>query len=66
MSPLLFNMMLADMEEEMGKIRWGGIRVEKRKIYTLAYADNVVLLAEDEDGMKSMMERLENYLEKKG
>lgn len=49
----------------MGKIKWGGVRVEGRKIYTLAYADDVVLLAEDEDGMKSMMVRLEGYLEKK-
>lgn len=34
-------------------------------MYTLAYADNVVLLAEEKGRMKSMIERLERYLDKK-
>lgn len=56
------------MEEgrELKKGGWGGIRLGEEKIYTLAYADDVVLIAEDEGGMKSMMVKLENYLEKKG
>lgn len=49
MSPLLFNLLSADVEEEMGKVRWGGIKVEGDRVYTLAYADNMVLLAENED-----------------
>lgn len=35
-------------------------------MYTLAYADDLVLLAEDEDEIKSLMERLERYLGRKG
>lgn len=42
------------------------MRLGEEKIYTLAYADDVVLIAEEEDGMRSMIERLEGYLEKKG
>lgn len=38
----------------------------ERKIYSLAYADDVVLMAEEEGEMRSMMERLEKYLEEKG
>lgn len=34
-------------------------------MYTLAYADDIVLLAEDEEGMRSMIERLERYMERK-
>lgn len=34
-------------------------------MYTLAYADDLVLLAEREDEMRSMMERLERYLDRK-
>lgn len=26
LSPLLFNIMLSDVEEEMGKVRWGELR----------------------------------------
>jgi len=32
----------------------------------LAYADNVVLIAEREEEMGSMLERLEKYLDRKG
>ena len=46
----------------MGKVKWGGIMVGGKRIYTLAYADDVVLIAEDEDQMRSMLERLEGYL----
>jgi len=42
-----------------------GIKVEKKRIYSLAYADDIVLLAEDEEGMRSMIGRLEDYIEEK-
>lgn len=32
----------------------------------LAYADDVVVLAENEDSMRSLMARLERYLDRKG
>lgn len=47
----------------MEKIRWGGIEFGGRKEYS--YVDDVVLLAEEEDEMKSIIKRLERYLEKK-
>ncbi|XP_046145802.1 uncharacterized protein LOC123989168 [Osmia bicornis bicornis] len=65
LSPILFTLLLADMEEEMKKGRWGGVRLGGEKIYTLAYADDVAVMAEDEDGMKGLMARLERYIEGK-
>jgi len=65
LSPLLFNVLMADLEEELGKVRWGGIRLGGEVIFSLAYADDVVMLAEREDDMRSMIERLEGYLERK-
>ena len=44
----------------------GGVRLGGRKIYTLAYADDVAVLAEDLEGMKGMMGKLEKYVEGKG
>lgn len=41
LSPILFNVLLADLEEEMRKGGWGGVRIEDRKVYSLAYADDV-------------------------
>lgn len=65
LSPILFNILVVDLEEEMGKIKWGGVKLEEGKVYSLAYADDLVLLAEGKDEMKSMMERLERYLDRK-
>lgn len=61
--PLLFKLLIANMEGEMEKVRWGGIEFGGRKEYS--YVDDVVLLAEEEDEMKSTIKRLEGYLEKK-
>lgn len=33
----------------------------EERIYTLAYADDIVLMAEGEDKMRNMLERLEGY-----
>lgn len=65
LSPIIFNIVLADLEEEMGKVKWGGVRLGGGRVYTLAYADDMVLLAEGENEMRSMVGRLEGYLEEK-
>ncbi|XP_076645565.1 uncharacterized protein LOC143355013 [Halictus rubicundus] len=41
----------------------GGGKLGGRKVYTLAYADDVAMVAEDEEGMRGMMRGLERYLE---
>jgi len=42
LSPLLFYLLIADMEEKMRKMKWGEVTLGRRRIYDLAYADNVV------------------------
>lgn len=64
LSPLLFSVMIADLEEVMGRLRWRGVRLDER-VYTLAYADDMVLLAENKDKMRSMIDRFKRYLERK-
>jgi len=49
----------------MGKVRWRGVSIEGKRVYTLAYADDMVMLAEGKEEMRSLMERLEGYLDKK-
>lgn len=66
LSPMLFNDILADLEEDLTRGNWGGIRLGEENIYTLAYADDVVLMAEEEQDMRAMLSRLERYLDKKG
>ena len=50
LSALLFIILISDMEEEMRKKGWGGLSVGKDKMYTLAYADDIVATAKDEEG----------------
>lgn len=59
-----FNILLADIEEDIRNGRWGSIRLGKQKVFTLTYADDLVLLVESKDDMRTMR-RLERYLEEK-
>lgn len=58
LSPILFNLMLVDLEKAMRGKGWGGIKLGEEKVYTLACADDLVLIAEDTGGIKEMMARL--------
>lgn len=53
------------MEEDMARGKWGGVKLGEGKIYWMAYADDIVLLAEEEDEMKAMLARMERYIGKK-
>jgi len=66
LSPLLFNILIADLEEDLARGKWGGLKLREGKIWSLAYADDVVLVAENEDEMRSMIERVEVYIDRKG
>lgn len=65
LSPILFNILLADLERQIEKVKWRGVRLEERRIFTLEYTDNMVLLAENKEEMRSMIERLKGYLDGK-
>jgi len=49
-----------------GKSEKGGVKLEGGKIFSLAYADDIVLMVDKEEEMGNMIERLERYLEEKG
>lgn len=66
LSPYLFNTLLLDLEGIMRKGDWGVVKVRGEKIYTLLYTDDMMLLADEEDGMRCMIAKLERYLEEKG
>lgn len=66
LSPGLFNLLIADVKEHIKRGGWGGVKLMGERIYTLAYADNLVLLLEKEEGMRSIMARLKENLRAKG
>lgn len=55
-------LLVADLEDEMKKKQVGRVQ-EKWKI--LVYADDLIILVKNEEGMKEIMKRIEKYLKKK-
>ena len=63
----MFTLLLADLDEELEKGGWGGVRLGGgRKVYTLAYADDAAVVAEVEEAMKGTMGKLKRYMEGRG
>lgn len=65
LSPTLFTLYVADLEDVMRKGQAGGIVIGSEKIWTLAYADDMVLIAKERKELKEMMRRLEKYLDRR-
>lgn len=66
MSPFLFNVLIGDIEEALDRDKMGGVRIGREKLKVLGYADNLVLLTEEEEGMRWLLKRLEKYCEENG
>lgn len=59
MSPTLFSLYIVDMEERLKETLAAGVRVGGSRFCSLAYADDVVILAVSEAGMRQVMIYLE-------
>ncbi|XP_033177358.1 uncharacterized protein LOC117151815 [Bombus impatiens] len=53
---------MAGLEEELRKGQAGGIVVGERKVWPLTYANNIVLVADREEELKEMWQRLKKFL----
>jgi len=61
---ILFNILIADMKEEMVKRKWDEVKLRGEKICTLADADDIVILKKRTRDERSIS--LKKYLERKG
>lgn len=68
LSPLLFNLYIADIDKYMSERGIGGIKLGKERIWTLAYADDMVIMAKNRETLLDMMymNTLRKYLKEKG
>lgn len=65
LSPLLFLILIADVEEFIKKKGNGGVTIGRKKIYTLAYANDLAIIATLEKDLRRMLKTLEKYLKEK-
>jgi len=62
LSPLLFNMYIAEIDIEFKKRGIEGVKIGKERVWNLAYADDIVLLAMNKEAMKDMLVTFGNFV----
>jgi len=65
MSPLLFNMYMAELEERLERREIEGAGIGSQRIWNLVYADDIVLIAKNRNAMLDMMITLKIFLKDK-
>ena len=61
LSPLLFILFIADIEEYLRKTQEGGITIGNKRVYALAYADDLAIIAESKRNPKYTRKVSEEY-----
>jgi len=62
MSPILFNVYIADFDKRMRDRDIGGVGISKNRIWSLAYADDIALVANNKEPMLDMMQTFKSFL----
>ncbi|XP_043476186.1 uncharacterized protein LOC122507501 [Leptopilina heterotoma] len=65
LSPILFCIYLTELEEEFKVRNIGGVKIGSLRIWTLAFADDIVLLAYGRDALLDMMDTLKRFLKER-
>ena len=63
MSPTLFSIYVNDLATEINNLQ-AGIDINDLNIGILLYADNIVLISDTENGLQSMLEKLNSWCQK--
>jgi len=65
MSPILFNVYMADLDNKMRRRDIGGVGIKGNRIWSLAYADDIALIANNREAMLDMMHTFKSFLKEK-
>lgn len=65
LSPTLFTLYTADLERILQKGQAGGVVIGERKIWTLAYTNDIVLIVTNPEVLKETMGQMRKYLQMK-
>lgn len=64
LSPLLFSIYMSDLETVLSNEQTGGVVIGQKKIWSLSYADDIVIVAKTHNEMKALIRRFGKYLSK--
>lgn len=59
---MLSNLYITDIDKEMNKRGTGSLAVDGNRIWTIAYADDIVILAKNRVALLDMMDTLGRFL----
>ena len=63
MTPILFCIYISELEAEIAKRNIGGVKIDKKsRVWSLAYVDDLVLLAQNREALKDMLDTLKKFL----
>lgn len=62
---LLFNVYVADLDRELEKRGIGSVELGKERIWSLGYADDIVLVEENREALNDLIDTLGRFLKKK-
>lgn len=65
LSPALFCIYIAGLEKELEKRFIGGVKVGRCRVWSLAYADDMVLLAEGREALEDMIGTMRKFFKKR-
>lgn len=66
LSPLLFALYIGDLEDVLNKQQSGGVVIGRRvKLYCLAYADDLVIIACTPNELRDMLNTLKRYADRR-
>ena len=65
LSPLLFCIYIAELKNDFKKRNVGDISIGKSRIWSLAYADDIVVLGNNSEAMEDMMRTLRRFLKER-
>lgn len=62
LSPVLFNLYVVDLDEALERRNIERVELGKSRIWSLVYADDMVLVAKNKDALKDMLKALKRFL----
>jgi len=62
LSPLLFNLYMAGIDERLKVRKIGGIEIDRERIWNFAYTDDIVLLAKNKEALEDMINTFRKFL----